>query len=86
MRNHIRENHQYLDGDCEDSNGRDTDCSCGHNMEDEVVHVNSSSNTSSEVEINEINKEEGKVIEISSDSDVDMDIPVVVDIVIQSKK
>jgi len=85
MRNHIRQNHQHLDGDCEDSNGGDTDFSCGHIMEDEVVHVNLSSNTSSDVEINKINKEE-KVIEISSDSSVDMDIPVVADIVIKSKK
>ena len=64
---HIWENHQHVDGDCEDSNGRDTDCSCGHNMEDEeevveqdeegmgVIHVNSSSNTSPKAEMQEIN-------------------------------
>ena len=34
----------------------------------------------------EINKEEGEVIEISSDSSVDMDIPVVAANVIKSKK
>ena len=39
-----------------------------------------------EIEINEINEEEGEVIEISSDSSVDMDIPVVAANVIKSKK